>query len=128
MILAVLLGATLVAEQLTLPPAPPPARNDWAASRLHLLDETLRVPFGEDWGGETHYFFRFNRLDVGVFARAWSDAVCDRPDCAGRAVFGGAEVKVNVTPTLDVGLDIGATRDGTQRTSSTILPHLRLKF
>ncbi len=51
MVLAALPGATLAAGQLT------------------LLNETLRVPFGEDSGGETHYFVRFNRLDVGVFAR-----------------------------------------------------------
>jgi hypothetical protein len=65
---------------------------------------------------------------VGIFAQAWSEAVCDRPDCAGRAVQAGAEVKVNVTPAHDVGLDLGAARNSTQRTGSIILPRLRLKF
>ncbi len=126
--IAALLGAALVAQQLTLAPAPPPIRADWPGARLHLLEEVLRVPFGEDWGGEVHYFVRFNRLDVGAFVRAWSEAICDRPDCPGRAVQGGAEVKVNVTPTLDVGLDLGPARNATQRAGSMILPRMRLKF
>jgi hypothetical protein len=128
MILAALLGAAVLVQQLTLAPTPPPPRADWFGARLHLLEDSLRVPFGEDWGGDTHYFIRFNRLDVGVFARAWSEAICDRPDCPGRAVHAGAEVKVNVTPALDVGLDVGAARNSTQRTGSMILPRLRLKF
>jgi hypothetical protein len=40
----------------------------------------------------------------------------------------GAEVKVNVTPALDVGLELGAGRNATQRGGSMILPRLRLKF
>jgi hypothetical protein len=125
---AAVLCAVILAQQLTLPPAPPlrGAESPWA--RLHLLEESLHVPYGEDWGGEVHYYFRFNRLDVGAFARAWSEAICDRPDCVGRAVQAGAEVKVNVTPTLDVGLDVGGARGATQRTGSIILPRLRLKF
>jgi len=126
--IAAFLGAAVFAQQLTLTPTPPPPRADWAGARLHLLEETLRIPFGEDWGGETRAFARFGRLDVGVFARAWSEAVCDRPDCAGRAVQMGAEVKVNVTPALDVGLDLGVGRNATQRGGSMILPRLRLKF
>ena len=128
MVVAALLGASLVAQQLTLAPTPPAPQAEWFGARLHLLNETLRVPFGEDWGGETHYFLRFNRLDVGVFAKAWAEAICDRPDCPGRAVYGGAEVKVNVTPVLDVGLDVGAARSSTQRAGSMILPRLRMKF
>ena len=53
--LTALLGTALVAQQLTLAPAPPPPRADWPGARLHLLNETLRVPFGEDWYG---YFVR----------------------------------------------------------------------
>jgi hypothetical protein len=122
------LTAVILAQQLTLPPAPPllGAESPW--TKLHLLEESLRVPYGDDWGGEVHYYFRFNRLDVGAFARAWSEAICDRPDCVGRAVQAGAEVKVNVTPVLDVGLDVGGARGATQRTGSIILPRLRLKF
>lgn len=63
-----------------------------------------------------------------MFARAWSEAVCDRPDCAGRAVYTGAEAKVNVTPALDVGFDFGVHRGSTERTGSLILPRLRVKF
>src|SRR2546423_806389 len=125
--LAALLCAAVVGQQLMLAPTPPVAEPDWLG-RLHLLHESLRVPFGEDWGGETHYFLRFNRLDVGVFARAWAETICDRPDCIGRGVYGGAEVKVNVTPSLDVGLDVGGARGATQRAGSMILPRLRLKF
>jgi len=111
---------------MALPAAPPQA--DQPRWRLHLLDETLRVPFGEDWGGETRFFARFGSLDIGVFARAWSETVCDRPDCAGRAVQVGAEAKVNVTPALDVGLELGAQRGSTERTGSIIMPRLRMKF
>ena len=125
--LAALFWAAVVTQQLMLAPTPPLVGPDWPG-RLHLLDESLRVPFGEDWGGETHYFVRFNRLDVGIFARAWSEAICDRPDCVGRGLHAGAEVKVNVTPALDVGLDVGGARGATQRTGSMILPRLRLKF
>jgi hypothetical protein len=128
MIRAVLLGAILVGQQLMLSPVPPPVRADSFGAKLHLLEESLRVPFGEDWGGETHYFVRFGRLDVGAFARAWSESICDRPDCPGRALHAGAEVRVNVTPRLDVGLDVGAARSGTQRTGSMMLSRLRLKF
>jgi hypothetical protein len=121
--------AAVIVQQLTLAPSPPPVRGDWPGARLHLLEESLRVPFGEDWGGELHVFRRFNRLDVGGFVRAWSQQVCDRPDCPGRSLEGGAEVRVNVTPKLDVGLDVGALRDGVSRRSeSTIMPRLRLKF
>ena len=122
------LSAVILAQQLTLPPASPLLATESPWSRLHLLEESLRVPYGDDWGGEVHYYFRFNRLDVGAFARAWSEAICDRPDCVGRAVQAGAEVKVNVTPALDVGLDVGGARGATQRTGSIILPRLRLKF
>jgi hypothetical protein len=125
--LTTLLCAAIVAQQLTLAPAPPPVGADWLGKRLHLLDESLRDPF-QDWGGETHYFVRFNRLDVGVFARAWAESICDRPDCAERGVHAGAEAKVNVTPALDVGLDVGAARGATQRTGSMTLMRLRLKF
>ncbi|HXJ18710.1 MAG TPA: hypothetical protein VMT03_00645 [Polyangia bacterium] len=123
-----LLSAAVLVQQLAMAPTPATVPTDWS-TRLHLLEETLRVPFGEDWGGETHYFMRFNRLDVGVFGRAWSQTVCDRPDCTGRSLSAGAEVKVDVTPALDVGLNAGAVRDGTTRgTGTIILPRLRLKF
>jgi hypothetical protein len=113
------------AQDVTRAPAP---QADRAASRLHLLDETLRIPFGEDWGGETRFFARFKYLDVGVFARAWAETVCDRPDCGGRGVQAGAEIKANLTPALDVGLDLGVQRGSTERTGSVILPRLRMKF
>ncbi len=114
------------AQQLTLPPAAPQA--DRPAWRLHLLDETLRVPFAEDWGGETRLFSRFGRLDVGVFARAWAETVCDRPDCAGRAIHAGAQTNLNVTPALDVGFDFGVHRGASERTGSLVLSRVRLKF
>lgn len=126
MLLHVLFWVAAGVQQLSLTPTLPQA--DRTLSRLHLLEETLRVPFGGDWGGETHVFARFKNLDVGVFARAWSESVCDRPDCAGRGVHAGAEVKVNVTPAMDVGLDVGVHRGATERTGSLILPRLRLKF
>lgn len=122
----VLLWVAVGAQEVTRAPAPPQA--DQAASRLHLLDETLRIPFGEDWGGETRFFARFKYLDVGVFARAWAESVCDRPDCGGRGVQAGAEIKTNVTPSLDVGLEVGVQRGSTERTGSIIMPRLRMKF
>lgn len=126
MLVQVLFWAAVGAQQLRLPPAPP--ARDVPSRRLHLLDETLRVPFGEDWGGETRFFVRFGRLDVGAFARAWSELVCDRPDCPGRAVQVGGEVKLNVTPALDVGLDVGVQRNAIERSGALILPRLRMKF
>jgi len=125
-LLHLLFWATAGAQPLTLPAAPP--RADQPAWRLHLLDETLRVPFGEDWGGETRLFTRFGALDVGVFARAWAETVCDRPDCAGRAIHAGAQTNLNVTPALDVGLDFGVHRGAAERTGSMVLSRLRLKF
>lgn len=118
----------VVAAAPPLAVAPRATEPEGVASRLHLLDETLRVPFGDDWGGETHLFARFGHLDLGLFARAWSEAVCDRPDCAGRAVQAGAEVKMNLTPAFDVGFDFGVQRGSTERTGSLILPRLRAKF
>jgi hypothetical protein len=123
------LSAALFAQQLSLAPTPPAPRSDWPGARLHLLEESLRIPFGEDWGGEADYFLRFNRLDLGGFVRAWSQAVCDRPDCAGRSVQAGAAIRVKVAPALDVGVEVGALRDGTtQRTQPVVMPRLRLKF
>lgn len=40
----------------------------------------------------------------------------------------GNQVKVNATPTLDVGFDLGPARGSTQRIGSMILPRLRLSF
>jgi hypothetical protein len=122
-----ILVAALLSQQVTLSPPSAPI-EEGPPARLHLLEETLRIPFGEDWGGETHLGFRFDRLDVGLFARAWSEAPCLRPDCADRGVHAGAEVKVNLGPALDVGLDVGAYRGSTQRTGTLILPRARLKF
>ena len=36
-------------SKLTLAPAPPFVGADWPRTRLHLLDESLRVPFREDY-------------------------------------------------------------------------------
>ena len=78
MICSGILFAALVSQQVMLSPALPPAgESPW--QRLHLLDETLRIPFGDDWGGETHFGFRFDRLDVGVFARAWPKVFATAP-------------------------------------------------
>lgn len=127
MICSGILFAALVSQQVMLSPALPPAgESPW--QRLHLLDETLRIPFGDDWGGETHFGFRFDRLDVGVFARAWAEGLCDRADCVNRGIHAGAEVKVNLAPSLDVGLEVGAYRGAPQRAGALILPRARLKF
>lgn len=125
---AVVLAQQLTLAPVTLAPESPALRADRFGARLHLLEETLRVPFGEDWGGEMRYFVRYDRLSVGVFGRAWSEEVCDRADCRGRALQAGADLKISVTPTLDVGLDMSAVRSGRQRAGSMIGSRLRLKF
>jgi hypothetical protein len=123
--------AVLISQQLTLTPpvftpAPPPIDP---VKRLHLLEETLRVPFGEDWGGETHIGLQLGSgIWIGTFVRAWAEAPCDRKDCPDRAVHAGAEVKVQMTPAVDLGVNAGAHRSSTQRTGSMILPRVRIKF
>ena len=120
--------AASASPDLALPESAP-TLPDRALLPLHLLEETLRVPFGEDWGGETFlYRLLTPRLSLGLSMRAWSEAICDRPSCQERAIETGVELRYQVTPGLDVGVDMGVQRTGGARPVPAILPRVHLKF
>ncbi|MES1157655.1 MAG: hypothetical protein ABUL67_01020 [Haliangium ochraceum] len=72
---------------------------------LRLLTESLRVPFGDDWGGEMRGSIEMDgRVSLGLFMKVWSEGVCDPHWCADRSIHMGADVRVRVTPRLDLNL------------------------
>jgi len=111
--------------------APAPGAGDAGQTALpfHLFNETLRVPFGGDWGGETFLFTDLgHRLSLGLFMRAWSEALCVTPSCDGRALEGGVELRYQVKPGVDIGVDVGAQRGGGVRSVPGVMPRVRVKF
>ena len=95
----------------------------------HLFIDTLRAPFGDGWGGETYLYTPIgHRLSLGVFMRGWSDAVCDRPSCAERAIESGVEVRYQLKPGVDLGVGIGVQRGSGARSAPGVLPRIHLKF
>jgi len=110
-------------------PTPGLGQPERSALPFRLFVDTLRVPFGADWGGETFLYRPINdRLSVGLFMRAWNEAICDRPSCQDRAVEGGVELRYQVKPGLDLGMGIGAQRGAGMRATPTVLPRVHLKF
>jgi len=67
-----------------------------------------------------------HRLTLGVYLRAWSEAVCDRPSCAERAVESGVELRYRVQPGLDLGVGLGVQRSPGTRTAPSVLPRIHL--
>ena len=95
----------------------------------HLFIQTLRVPFGEDWGGEVFVYAPVaRRLSVGVFMRAWNEATCTNPACPQRAIEGGVELRYRMKPGLELGGSIGVQRSGGARLPPAVLPRIHLKF
>jgi|GEM_PF-6058643 len=108
-----------------------PVAGDAAGGTLpfHLFTETLRVPFGGDWGGETFLYAPVGpRLSLGLFMRAWSEALCVSPSCEARALEAGVELRYQVKPGVDIGLDVSTQRSAGAAPTPTVLPRLRVKF
>lgn len=102
---------------------------DRSALPFHLLVDTLRVPYGEDWGGDTFLYRPLNpRLAIGLTLRAWNEAICASPSCQDRAIEAGVELRYKVKPGLDLGVGVGAQRSAGVRPAPAVLPRLRLKF
>jgi hypothetical protein len=94
-----------------------------------LFIQTLRVPFGEDWGGEMFAYIPISRrLSVGLFMQAWNEAICSEPACPQRAIEGGVELRYRMKPGLDLGGSIGVQRSGDARGTPAVLPRIHLKF
>jgi hypothetical protein len=128
LMLAVLTPA--LSDVLDLKLAPPVVGQKGPAGRPpHLFIQTIRLPFGEDWGGEMFVFSPISRrLSVGLFMRAWNEATCSEPACPQRAIEGGVELRYRMTPGLDVGGSIGVQRGGNARGMPAVLPRIHLKF
>jgi hypothetical protein len=109
----------------------PPRLGEQDRSTLpfRLFVDTLRVPFGGDWGGETFLYTPINdRLSVGLFMRAWNEAICVSPSCQDRAVEAGVELRYQIKPGLDLGLGMGLQRGAGVRPAPSVLPRVHLKF
>jgi hypothetical protein len=87
-----------------IPRANPRAESHIDLGRnLRLLHESLRVPFGDDWGGQIRGSLEFaRRISVGAYMKSFADGVCDPHWCANRAVRAGVDVQIKVTPVFDV--------------------------
>ena len=73
---------------------------------LHLLIETLRVPFAADWGGEMRARIAMGgRLSFGAFMKAWSEGVCvPGHSCQELSIHSGVDTRFRVTPSFDLNL------------------------
>ena len=126
--LAVLATGAAPAPDLRLS-APLALARDETLLPAHLLIETLRAPFGDGWGGETHLHVPIaHRLSLGLFMRGWSEAICDRPACAERAVESGVELQYQLKPGLDLGVGMGVQKGSGARSAPAVLPRIHLKF
>ena len=113
----------------SLPPVPVTRGAGGDRLPFHLFSETLRVPFGADWGGETFLYAPVApRLSLGLFMRAWSEAPCVSPSCEARALEGGVELRYQVKPGVDIGLGVSTQRSAGTNPAPTVLPRLRVKF
>ena len=114
--------------ELTLPAAQAPARDETHLP-WHLFSETLRGPFGQDWGGETFLYAPVGaRLSAGLFMRSWSEATCASPSCAERAMEAGVELRYQVKPGVQLGVGLGAQRSPGARPAPSVLPRVHLRF
>ena len=94
--------------------------------RPHLFLETLRVPFGDDWGGETFMYTPLGRrLSLGLVLRAWNAGFCNHLTCIDRAIEAGVELRVRVKRGLDLGVGMGVQQGPAER---LVMPRLHLKF
>jgi hypothetical protein len=109
--------------------APLAEERDGAMLGHHLFLESLRVPFGDDWGGETFMSTPLGRgLSLGLLMRAWNAGFCNHLTCTDRAVEAGVELRYRVKPGLDLGVGIGMQRAAGPQPVPTVMPRLRLRF
>lgn len=125
--------ALLATEAAPVPdlrlPAPRTAGRDEIVLPHHLFTDTLRAPFGDGWGGETYLYTPVgHRMSLGLFMRGWSEAVCDRPSCAERAIESGVELRYRLKPGIDLGVGMGVQRGAGARSAPAVLPRIHLKF
>ena len=79
--------------------APLAPEQDGTLLRPHLFLETLRVPFGDDWGGETFMYTPLGRrLSLGLLMSAWNAGFCNHLTCTDRAIEGGVELRSATEP------------------------------
>jgi hypothetical protein len=110
---------------------PAPLADEREGPRLppHVFVETLRVPFGDDWGGETYLYTPLgHRLSFGLFMRGWNEAICDRLACAERTLESGVELRYQLRPGVDLGVGLGVQKGAGIRSAPAVLPRIHLKF
>ena len=128
LMLTALATASFAAPDLRLS-APLAEERDGTMLRPHLFIDTLRVPFGDDWGGETFLYTPLgHRLSLGLLMRAWNEAICDRLSCADRVIEAGVELRYQVKPGVDLGVGMGVQKGGGARSAPAVLPRIHLKF
>ena len=108
--------------------APLAQERDGTTLSHHLFSESLRVPFGDDWGGETFMYTPLGRrLSLGLLMRAWNAGFCNHLTCTDRALEAGLELRYRVKPGLDLGVGIGVQR-AAGAPGPAVLPRLHLNF
>ena len=127
--LVALAPAEPAGPDLKLPASSSLGRQDRAVLPFRLFSETLRGPFDQDWGGETFLYRPIStRASLGLFMRAWNEAICVRPSCQERAIEAGIELRYQIKPGVDLGAGLGAQRSAGQRSGPAVLPRVHLKF